>query len=127
MLRCDLSRLLRQTDRFSRQIMMSHGTCLELLDIAAREQGMRALDFLVSGGPLGPSTLDHRPVARIRPVADAAAPKDPMFAHILQRRTNRSRYDVERPAPSDAWRAMQESRCKIRCASVSSARISRPR
>jgi hypothetical protein len=38
----DLARLLPATDPFSRQIMMSHGTSLELLDIAARERGLRA-------------------------------------------------------------------------------------
>ena len=42
LLRCDLTRLLPETDPFSRQIMMSHGTFLELLDIAARERGHRA-------------------------------------------------------------------------------------
>jgi hypothetical protein len=39
---CDVTRLLPQTDPFSRQIMMSHGTFLELLDLAARERGQRA-------------------------------------------------------------------------------------
>ena len=41
-LRCDLGRLLPETDPFSRQIMMSQGTFLELLDLAARERGLRA-------------------------------------------------------------------------------------
>jgi hypothetical protein len=36
LLRCDLTRLLPKTDPFSQQIMMSHCTFLELLDIAAR-------------------------------------------------------------------------------------------
>jgi len=39
---CDLSRLLPETDPYSRQIMMSHGTFLELLDLAARQKGLRA-------------------------------------------------------------------------------------
>ena len=39
LLRCDLERLLPATDPFSRQIMMSHGTFIELLDIAARQRG----------------------------------------------------------------------------------------
>ena len=34
---CDLTRLLPQTDPLSRQIMMSQGTFIELLDIAARQ------------------------------------------------------------------------------------------
>ena len=45
---CDLTRLLPETDPFSRQIMMSQGTFLELLDIAARE-----LLQLLNGGKTG--------------------------------------------------------------------------
>jgi len=108
-LRCDLTRLLPETDPFSRQIMMSHGTFLELLDIAARERGLRAEISLFPEGPFGPSSLDQRPVARIRLVADPTVTKDPLFAQILQRRTNRSLYDVARPVPVDAWQAMLES------------------
>jgi hypothetical protein len=108
-LRCDLARLLPETDPFSRQIMMSHGTFLELLDMAARERGLRAEIALFPEGPFGPSTLDHRPVALIRLVADPAVPKDPLFAQILQRRTNRSLYDPAHPVPADAWQALQEA------------------
>jgi hypothetical protein len=108
-LRCDLARLLPETDPFSRQIMMSHGTFLELLDIAARERGLRAEISLFPQGPFRPSTLDQRPVARIRLVADPTVPKDPLFAQILQRHTNRSTYQVDRPVPADAWQAMKES------------------
>ena len=53
LLRCDLGRLLPETDPFSRQIMMSHGTFLELLDIAARERGLRAEITLFPEGAFG--------------------------------------------------------------------------
>ena len=109
LLSCDLSRLLPETDPFSRQIMMSHGTFLEVLDIAARERGLRAEISLFPEGLFGPSTLDQRPVARIHLAADPTVPKDPLFAQILHRHTNRSVYDVERPVPPDAWQAMQAS------------------
>jgi hypothetical protein len=108
-LRCDLTRLLPETDPFSRQIMMSHGTFLELLDLAARERGLRAEISLFPEGPFGPSTLDQRPVARIRLVADPAIPKDPLFAQILNRRTNRSRYELTSAVPAEAWQAMAAS------------------
>ena len=108
-LRCDLDRLLPETDPFSRQIMMSHGTFLELLDIAARERGLRAEITLFPEGAFGPEKLDQRPVARIRLAPDAAATKDPLFAQILARHTNRSHYDLERPVPAAAWRAMSEA------------------
>ncbi|MEO5559207.1 MAG: hypothetical protein ABIR10_05945 [Dokdonella sp.] len=108
-LHCDLTRLLPETDPFSRQIMMSHGTFLELLDIAARERGLRAEIELFPQGRFGPTTIDRRPVARVRLVADASIPKDPLFAQILKRRTNRSAYDLARAVPADAWQAMLES------------------
>ncbi|MDP9043201.1 MAG: twin-arginine translocation signal domain-containing protein [Pseudomonadota bacterium] len=108
-LRCDLTRLLPETDPFSRQIMMSHGTFLELLDIAARERGLRADMSLFPDGAFGPSTLDQRPVARVRLVADPTVSKDPLFAQILQRHTNRSAYRIDRPVPAAAWQAMRES------------------
>lgn len=109
LLRCDLNRLLPETDPFSRQIMMSHGTFLELLDIAARERGLRAEIALFPEGSFGPDRLDQRPVARIRLTADPTATKDPLFAQILKRRTNRSAYDLARPVPAVAWRAMADA------------------
>ena len=108
-LRCDLTRLLPETDPFSRQIMMSHGTFLEVLDIAAREHGLKTDIALFPEDPFGPSALDQRPVARIRLAADPSAPKDPLFAQILNRRTNRSAYEVSRPVPAETWQAMVES------------------
>ena len=108
-LRCDLERVLPQTEPFSRQIMMSHGTFPELLDIAARECGLRTEIALFPEGAFGAERLDQRPVARIRLVPDAATKKDPLFAQILARHTNRSLYDLRRPVPADAWQAMGEA------------------
>ena len=106
LLRCDLTRLLPETDPFSRQIMMSQGTFLELLDIAARERGYRAEIQLFPEGAFGPDKPDGRPVARIRLQADASQPKDPLFAQILRRHTNRNAYDPARAVPAAAWAAM---------------------
>jgi len=108
-LSCDLKRLLPQTDPLSRQIMMSHGTFLELLDLAARERGLRADITLFPQGPFGPDRLDSRPVAHIRLVPDAALGKDPLFGQILLRHTNRSAYDGSRPIAPAAWQAMQQA------------------
>jgi len=109
LLRCDLGRLLPETDPFSRQIMMSHGTFLEVLDIAARERGLRAEITLFPEGAFGPEKLDQRPVARIRLAPDPDLRKDPLFAQILERRTNRSLYDIKQPVPRDAWKAMADA------------------
>lgn len=107
LLYCDLQRLLPQTDPLSRQIMMSHGTFLELLDLAARERGLRADITLFPQGPFGPGALDARPVASVRLTPDPAVQKDPLFAQILHRHTNRSAYDITRAVPATAWQAMQ--------------------
>jgi hypothetical protein len=106
---CDLQRLLPQTDPLSRQIMMSHGTFLELLDMAARERGLRADITLFPQGVFGPTTLDARPVATVRLAPDATLKKDPLFAQVLQRHTNRSTYDITRAVPAQAWAAMEEA------------------
>jgi hypothetical protein len=108
-LRCDPKRLLPETDPFSRQIMMSHGTFLELLDIAARERGLRAEIALFPEGEFGPERIDGRPLARIRLAPDAGVAKDPLFAQILARRTNREAYDARRPVSPEAWKAMADA------------------
>lgn len=108
-LRCDLKRLLPQTDPLARQIMMSHGTFLELLDIAARERGVRAEIELFPQGAFTADKPDSRPVARIRLHADSTVKKDPLFAQILHRHTNRQRYDANRVVPTAAWQAMAAS------------------
>ena len=109
LLRCDLTRLLPETDPFSRQIMMSQGTFIELLDLAARERGQRAEITLFPEGEFGPEKIDERPVARIRLVEDANVSKDPLFAQIFKRHTNRNAYDLSRPVPAGAWQAMADA------------------
>ena len=38
-----------------------------------------------------------------------AVPKDPLFAQILKRHTNRAAYDPARAVPASAWQAMAEA------------------
>jgi hypothetical protein len=109
LLRCDLTRLLPETDPHSRQIMMSHGTFLELMDIAARERGLRTAIELFPQGAYAAEKLDERPVARIRLGRDPSVRKDPLFAQILRRHTNRQPYDPERAVPAQAWQAMADA------------------
>ncbi|MDP3251184.1 MAG: twin-arginine translocation pathway signal protein, partial [Hydrogenophaga sp.] len=93
----DQKRLLPETDPFSRQMMMSQGTFLELLDLAAKQKGLRAEIALFPQGVFSPTTVDARPTARIRLVADATVKADPLFAQILRRRTNREAYEAREP------------------------------
>ena len=105
---CDLTRLLPQTDPLSRQIMMSQGTFIELLDIAARQKSLRADIELFPEGAFSSATPDKRATARIRLSADASIKPDPLFHQIQKRRTNREAYDVREPDAA-ALRAIADS------------------
>ena len=94
-LRLDPQRLLPATDPYGRQILMGTGAMLELLVLAAAERGQRAeLQLFPDGEPA--ERLDGRAVARIRLLPDAAVPRDPLFAQVLRRRTDRRAYDPTR-------------------------------
>lgn len=96
-LHIDRSRLLPETDPFSRQMMMSQGTFLELLDLAAKQKGLRAEIALFPQGVFAPTTVDARATARIRLIPDATVKADPLFAQVLLRRTNREAYGAREP------------------------------
>ncbi|MBY0464674.1 MAG: twin-arginine translocation pathway signal protein [Burkholderiales bacterium] len=95
---CDRSRLLPETDPFSRQMMMSQGTFLELLDLAARQLGLRADIQLFPQGEFGPAQIDQRPTALITLLPDASIRPDPLFQQVFKRRTNREAYEAREPA-----------------------------
>jgi len=105
---CDLERLLPETDPYNRQILMSHGTFLELIDIAAREHGQQADIELFPEGEFDPDKIDNRPVARIRLAKDPKIARDPLFRQILNRHTNREAYDMKKPVPADAVQDMAD-------------------
>jgi hypothetical protein len=103
-LRLDTQRLLPATDPYGRQVLMGVGAFLELLTMAAAERGYRAELTLFPDGEPG-TMLDAKPFARVRLVADAVASRDPLFAQVLFRRTDRRAYDAARPiATADAAR-----------------------
>ncbi len=92
---CDLSKRLPQTDPFDRQITIGFGTFIELARIAAAEQGLRVeIDAFPEGEPQ--PRLDTRPIAKLRFIRDTQMAKDPLFASIVKRRTNREIYDPAR-------------------------------
>ena len=107
-LHVDLTRLLPETDPFSRQMILSQGTFLELLDLAARQRGLRAETMPFPEGAFGPERLDARPTARVRLVADAAVSADPLFDAIFRRHTNREPYAARAPEAS-ALQAVRDS------------------
>lgn len=97
----DRDRMLPYTDPFNRQITIGLGCFLELLRMAAAEDGYRA-EILVF--PQGSSTtaLDARPIARITLTADPAVARAPLFAQVLARRSNKEPFDLSRPVAPGA-------------------------
>jgi len=93
---CDPTRLLKETDPFDRQITIGLGCFLEILRMAAAEQGYRAE---ITPFPKGvdETALDARPVAQIRLIEDAGALRDSLFRQVLDRHTNREAFDTARP------------------------------
>lgn len=99
-LRVDLAKMLPATDPPNRQITIGCGAFLELVDIAARENGHRAEITLWPEGEPQP-VLDGRPVAAVRLAPDAAVAKDPLYAQIVRRRTSRLVFNDTAPASAD--------------------------
>ncbi len=107
-LRMDPARLLPATDPFSRQLLISQGTFVELLALAAAQRGHRAEVELFPEGPYSRMAVDGRPVARIRLVPDPQLAPDPLFDQILRRRTHRGTYESRLPEAA-AMRALADS------------------
>jgi Nitroreductase family len=101
---CDRTRLLAQSDPFSRQILIGHGAFLELLDLAASAAGHRTEISYFPKGEFG-NPIDDRPVASIRLIPDTNRQSDPLFQQILHRRSAKVLYDMTkslRPEHSQA-------------------------
>ncbi len=96
----DTAKLLPHTDPFSRQITIGLGCFLELMRMAASHDGQRVT---ITPFPEGfdDRALDARPVARAVFVADATVTPDPLFADVLDRRSNKEPYDITRTLPVD--------------------------
>jgi len=96
MLYADPDRLLPHTDPQNRQITIGLGCFLEVMRMAASHDGywVDITAFPEGGSQAG---LDARPVARAVFTADAAITPDPLFAQVMNRRTNKEPYDLTRP------------------------------
>lgn len=104
---CDRSRLLPQTDPFSRQIMIGHGCFLELLAQAAAANKHRAEIALFPEGGFPVGEIGSVPVARIRLVPDPAVATDPLFVHVRARRSAKVPFDTDRSVPDAAIAALR--------------------
>ena len=108
LLRLDPQRLLPATDPYGRQILMGAGAFLELLAMAAAQRGHPAqISLFPEGEPA--QQLDGRPFANVRLVADAALLPDPLFAQVLNRRTDRRAYDPARAVDAAAAHTLADA------------------
>ncbi|MDP6389291.1 MAG: twin-arginine translocation pathway signal protein, partial [Alphaproteobacteria bacterium] len=105
---CDLDRLLPETDPEGRQIVIGLGCFLELLRMAAAEQGLVAN---IEPFPEGATAdrLTARPIARVRFQRSDDVRPDPLFRQVLKRRSNKEPYDVGKPVTSEKLTALTEA------------------
>jgi hypothetical protein len=106
---CDLEKRLPETDPHDRQILIGFGCFLELARIAAAERGVR-MEVQAFPEGLPGEQLDKRPIAYLRFVTDAAMLKDPLFALIPVRQSNKQPFDLGRPVPKSAIDALASHR-----------------
>ena len=97
----DLERRLPHTDPFDRQITIGFGCMLELLRIAAAEQGYLAEITPFPDGQAYPRLNGNR-VAQVRFAQEASVRSDPLFESILERRSTKEPYDTARPVAREA-------------------------
>ena len=104
-LRFDEDKQLPHTDPFDRQLAIGLGCFLELMTMAANADGYAvALDLFPEGS--SEAGLDGRPVAIARFSKDDGVSVDPLFAHVLARRSNKEPYDTGRTVSQDALDAI---------------------
>lgn len=96
----DTDRLLPHTDPFSRQIVIGLGCFLELMRMAAAEDGYGvSIEVFPDGADA--ARLDQRPVAVCKFDPAPSAP-DPLFTHVFERRSLKEPYDTGRPVADAA-------------------------
>lgn len=105
LLYCDLEKRLPVTDPYDRQITIGFGTFIELARIAAAERGY-ALEMTAFPEGEPQPRLDQRPVARLQFVKQPEAARDPLYAQIVKRRSNKQAYDLTRPVSAAALGAV---------------------
>ena len=103
----DTERLLPHTDPFSRQIVVGLGCFLELMVLAAAQDGYDvSLDLFPDGEDA--SALDQRRVAVARFAKSGAVAEPALFDQVLSRHTLRAAYDMDQRVAPDTL-AMLES------------------
>lgn len=101
----DTNRLLPHTDPFNRQITIGLGCFLEVLRMAAAQDGYAVqLDLFPEGSDT--EELDSRPVAIAHFQKSETVQPDPLFAHVMQRRTQKEPFDMDRAVSDSDLRSL---------------------
>jgi hypothetical protein len=104
----DTGRLLPETDPYSRQITIGLGCFLELMRMAAAQDGY-AVDLDIFPDGEDAARLDGRPVARAVFRRDSEIVPDPLFTHVLERRSLKEPYDTARSVDPDTLPVLSAS------------------
>lgn len=89
----DPSRRLPDTDPPGRQVHISHGTLAEMTAIAASSLGYRAAIDVLPEGAMSIPEFGTKPTVVIQLRRDSGIEVDPLFRHILTRRSSRLAHD----------------------------------
>ena len=102
----DTNRLLPHTDPFSRQIIIGLGCFLELMALAAAEEGTNLrFDLFPEGMPS--DALDQRPVAVAHFETGAVVAEPALFREVLNRRSLKEPYDTSQPVSAETLAALE--------------------
>ncbi|MBK8016210.1 MAG: twin-arginine translocation pathway signal protein [Betaproteobacteria bacterium] len=104
----DLTRSLQETDPYYRQLLIGCGAFVELAAMALRERGIEPSLRWFPQGEFG-ARPDTRPVAVIALTRKAGVERDPLFAQVRRRHTNRSPFESDRPADPDDLAAVAKA------------------
>lgn len=104
----DTERLLPHTDPFNRQITIGLGCFLELMTIAASQDGFEvSIELFPEGGDA--AKLDKRPVAIATFRKSPDTKLDPLFAHVMDRRSLKEPFDLNRPVSNTTLESIEKS------------------
>ncbi|VAX35647.1 Twin-arginine translocation pathway signal [hydrothermal vent metagenome] len=104
----DTDQMLPHTDPFNRQITIGFGCFLEVLRMAAAQDGFRVEENLFPEGSVE-TQLDERPVAILKLLRDTKIKPDPLFLHVLKRRSLKDPYDLSHPISDKTLLSIEEA------------------
>jgi len=104
----DLEKLLPETDPMNRQITVGLGCFLEVMHMAAAQDGYR-VDLTLFPDGQNHEQLDTRPIAHAVFTKDSGQKTDPLFQHVMSRRSNKEPFDTTRPVAPHALAPLENT------------------